>query len=171
MESPIKPSRRRLVRGTLAVPLVLTVRAAQGQGVAASSAMACLARDSARAGIDQPKEILPVDTDDWMRTSVDLLRVFHWVNGNQTLVDDNKYFLGRDNVFWRLVESIGSISATASEWNTSNSFGEPTGEQRFALIHVNALGEPVSFAFEKIGGSAVTTSCSVSATAARLRRT
>jgi hypothetical protein len=169
MTSPTKPSRRRLVQSGLAVPLVLTVRAAQGHGVAASSAMACLARDSARAAIDRPKEFVYADADDWMRTVIELRKVYRWVDGRKTPVDHHKYFLGRNNVYWRFNESHGHATATATHWNTSNCWGEATGEKRFALVYVNKLGEPIGFAFEKNGGAAVTTSCSVSATAVRRR--
>ena len=169
MTTPTKPSRRRLVQGSLAVPLVLTLRTAQGQGVAASSAMACLARDSARAAVDRPQSMLSFDADDWMRKSVDLLRVYHWVDGKKTPVDNYKYFLGRNNVYWRLYEQFGQTSGVATQWNTGNCWGEKTGETRFALVYVNSLGEPTGLAFERNGGSAVTFSCSVSATALRAR--
>src|SRR5262245_27753062 len=101
--------RRKLVLGSAAVPLVLTVRPAAAQ--ARTSIGACLARDARR---ERQLEVLASgEPDEWMRYRLDEFELAVWDETKkdwQTL-ENRRFILGVDkHTYWELDHLLPEIA-------------------------------------------------------------
>jgi hypothetical protein len=160
----LKVSRRHLLKGSLAAPLVLTVRSASATGWAMSSAGACRVRDKDRAYEEKPYKFTngPRD-DDWLRCEVDHCKLQkqdkygHWKD-----LDDHYYFRGREtNHYWRVSGSGSSCEVTAcpeyTQWNCRPKSG--TVRKKYALCRVDDHGNICGYEWETHHGGPISCSC------------
>ena len=88
----MKATRRQLLKGFLAAPLVLTARLASA--LALSSAAACKVRDAKQANqYPGPDKLSNYANDEWLRVDVDMCELR--TNGSSKKLD-GKYFLSTD---------------------------------------------------------------------------
>jgi hypothetical protein len=164
----MKIDRRRLLKGSLAAPVVLTVRPASAQAI--TSAAACLNRSEAAARNDPPDRFASsAQADEWMRVEIELCRLapehgkpFH----------GGKYFLGFDkHNYWRLDDHRPQHApATRTHHTRGSSHEEKTGERLYALAYIDRDGQVVGYAWDQsLQGAPVLQACYSSVVALRLR--
>ena len=186
--------RRRLVKGALAAPLILTVRTASaggkggghhgggggGGGNTLLSVGACLARDDERStGYGGPKAVLSKyeKSDNWLRKKVEICKL-KWNADNKHDKPDSDfdakalYVLGFDNKWWKLDGS--------DKWGKNPKYTgmskpkysrKSTEGWRYALVQVDPdSGEVVGFSWENEDGQLATCTCWVSFVAANKNR-
>jgi hypothetical protein len=158
----MKIDRRKLLKGSLAAPVVLTVRPASATGVA--SAVACLRRcETAAKDYPPAKFSYASHGDEWMRVKVDTCRLAPSVGKPFW---SGKYFLGFDqHTYWRLDDKDPYNKPAVATTHTKGScYAEPTGQSMYGVAYVDGQGKVVGFAWDnKTHGSPVTWSCYTSA--------
>ena len=144
-----QPARRKLLKGSLSAPLVLTV--ASPSALAATSFQACIARVA-----DQPQPStslrLVSAPDQWLRVEVSLYEGrLTGGGGLQT------YYKAPDNLFYRI---DGSNCAAPTQLSSFTGLG-PTDlqQKRWALVYIDANGTTVGYGMCPNSGYAVTASC------------
>jgi hypothetical protein len=164
----MQDNRRKLLKGSLAAPLLLTVRPAGAQQLQSNAV--CVARDQLRATrAPTLNDLTLTDADDWFRVKVDLVELgrFKDVQGLDTL--EGKFFIGSDNTrYWRLQEAgpKGSF-AVPTNYTAQDVVPRTLGEARYALVSIGPDGQPNGYLLEGRGGFAITGSCLTSFSAAR----
>lgn len=158
----MKLDRRRLLRGSLAAPLVLTVRPASATAI--TSATACLARCDIRAQETRPAKLSSaLRSDEWLRIEIDEWRLAPAMGRS---FYPGKYFLGFDKVtYWRLDDRNPYYSpAQPSNYTKGSCYAEKTGRKLYPLTYVSQTGEVKGYAWENTwGGKHATWSCYASA--------
>jgi hypothetical protein len=172
-DSFVKPSsvRRKIVKGTLAAPVVMTVSSAQA---ARTSFTACLSNG---AGDPTPGRVLSTSRysdDSWLRVQVNIYKV-KTPNSSGVLVErDGLYFVGPDKrTFFKLANySSESIPATqVSDFNAyTGGLQKSVVDRRYALAYVSDGGDVVGYAWQKNGGTHCKKSCYSSVIAQSGRR-
>lgn len=154
----MKPTRRQLLKGSLAAPLVLTARPASAWAL--SSAAACKVRDTEKSQqYPGPEKLSHHSADEWLRVDCDLhkLKVY---KKNRWREIDGKYFLGADkNTFWKVSESYGQLTAQKTSYTKSNCQATKTGERKYGLCYVDDDMYVKGYAWETHGGKCITKSC------------
>lgn len=158
----MKPTRRQLLKGSLAAPLVLTARSASAWAL--TSAAACKIQDADKASKDYQLEKLCNSTDDeWLRCDVDIckLTVQQRKNNKWVNVDlPDKYYLGADKTtYWKVTESNGKCTADKSSYKVTNCSYSKTGEKKYGLCFVDDNCNQVGYCWEDYGGKCITKSC------------
>ena len=153
-------TRRKLLQGSAALPLVLTVRPASGE--ARTSVASCLQRDAER----RPEYILAstAQPDDWMRAKIDILELTIWDSDKKKWVEltDRKFFLGFDKAtYWECDRGDPwRRPASPSSYRRGMNVKEAKKGQRNALVYVSSPdGRVVGMAWERHGGHHSTKSC------------
>lgn len=172
METALKHSsvRRRLVKGSLSAPLVMTVTSVNAR----TSFTACLSNEATQP---KPYKVLAPrygSQDDYLRVSIDIYKVRLPSQG--TLVEqDGLYFIGPDRrTFFKLAshnpESTPATIVTNFNANTPG-LQRSIVDRRNALAFVRDDGEIVGFGWQDNGGKHCKKSCysSVIAQAGRRR--
>jgi len=155
----MKPTRRQLLKGSLAAPLVLTARPASAWAL--SSATACKIRDADRGSqYPKPLKMRHYSDDEWLRVDCDLHEIKVYKKGSWHKVD-GKFFLGTDkNSFWRLKDGYGGeLNAEKTSYTKSNCWAKKTGERKYGLCYVDDNAHLVGYAWETHGGKCITRSC------------
>ncbi len=155
----LKLTRRHLLKGSLAAPLVLTVRSAAGTGTAMQSATACQVRDRDRYAHDKIYKFKPGPNDDeWLRTAVKICRI-RKKNGDKK-VESGEYFWGNTGCFWQYVKN-GSDCDVYEKKDFIDSTHKVDKELRteYGLVCIDNKGVPKYFAWEKKDYSPITCSC------------
>lgn len=164
----MKIDRRRLLKGSLAAPVVLTVRPASA--TATGSAVACLKRSEAAAKSDPPAPLAyGPNHDEYMRVTIDLSRL---APERGKAFYSGKYFLGFDKTtYWRVDDRRPYERAPKpTEYTKGSCHEEKTGERLYALAYVDKHGNVVAFGVDQNrNGSPVTTSCYASAAGLKLK--
>lgn len=164
----MKIDRRRLLKGSLAAPLVMTVRPASA--AANGSAVACLRRSETAAHADPPDRATPAGRrDEWVRIDIDLSRL---APEQGKPFYDGKYFLGFDqHTYWRLDDRRPFHGeARPTRYTRGSCYEQKTGERMQALAFIDARGNVVDFGWAKQPrGTPVMTSCYTSLTAMKQR--
>ena len=152
--------RRKLVLGSAAVPLILTVRPAAAY--ARTSIGACLERDARR---DKPYDVLanPGQPDEWMRIRADVFRLAVWDEHKREwkTLENRQFILGFDrSTYWEL-DRHRPYSAPASPSSMSKGMGvkESKIDERLALAYLGPEGEVRGYGWEARGGTHCTKSC------------
>jgi hypothetical protein len=158
----MKIDRRRLLKGSLAAPVVLTVRPASAHAI--TSATACLKRCETVAKEKNPPKISQaLRSDEWMRVEFDVCRVAPSVGKNW---HSGKYFLGFDkHTYWRLDDrNPYYMPAVASQYTKSNCYAEKTGQKMYGMAYMDEIGTLKGFAWDnKWHAKPATWSCYTSA--------
>jgi hypothetical protein len=155
--------RRKLLQGSVAAPLVLTVSPALG--VARTTFMSC-----AQKGAGQPTGVVAplaeVPADEWLRVDLDVFQI-HLTNAKGELVaQPGKYFVGPDRVTMFRLADVRPDSVPATPVQSFNAYTmglqRRVVERRRALAYVDEEGEVVGFAWQPAGGMHMTASCHAS---------
>jgi hypothetical protein len=158
----MKIDRRRLLKGSLAAPVVLTVRPASATALV--SATACFKRCEEIAHHKRPPELsYAMYSDEWMRVELDECRLSPSIGKG---FYNGKYFLGFDqHTYWRLDDRDPyHAPAQPSDHTKGSCYAERTGQKMFAIAYVDHVGEIKGYAWEnKWHGSPATWSCYTSA--------
>ena len=160
----MKPTRRQLLKGSLAAPLVLTARSASAW--AQSSAAACKFKDGEKAELSYDLDKLRHHADDeWLRCDVDLckLKVSRYSRHQHRWVEvevDGEYFLGADkSTYWKVHDQYGKLTAEKTSYTVGNCSYEKTGEKKYGLTYVDDDCNQVGYCWESYGGKCITKSC------------
>jgi hypothetical protein len=158
----MKIDRRRLLKGSLAAPVVLTVRPASA--TALTSATACLHRCEVAAQEKRPPKMSSAaHSDEWMRVEVEECRLAPAAGKD---FYNGKYFLGFDkHTYWRLDDrSPYAWPARPSSYTKGSCYAEKTGVRMHGIAYIDRSGKVAGFAWENQNhGSPVTWSCYTSA--------
>lgn len=154
----MKSARRRVLKGTAAVPLLFTMRPASAHAL--GSVVSCLKKDAIKSGGDsKPHEVAKTNLDGWVRVRCDLFEVSVY-SGHKLKKLDGKYFLGADKVrYWKLAGHFGRETCSASEHTIHSCSARKTGEFRYMLAYVDQTGNQTGYAPQANGGHPVTGSC------------
>jgi hypothetical protein len=151
-------NRRKLVLGSAAVPLVLTVRPA---GAHAKKSIACIADGKMK---DKPHEILKTHDDEYMRKWIDVyaLEVYDDKDKKWKKLKDKKFICGVDgHTYWEL-DKRDPYSAEARKTDMKRGPGikEVKLEKKRALTFYRYDdGHETGYAWEPKGGKHSTKSC------------
>ena len=151
--------RRKLVLGSAAVPVLLTVRPAAAQ--ARTSIGVCLQRDARR---EKPRQILAIgQPDEWLRIRLNVYRlaVLDEAKKEWKTLENRKFILGVDrSSYWELDRLLPDV-APAAPTTMIRGIGirETKIDERFALAYVGQQGEILGYGWEPRGGTHCTTSC------------
>lgn len=153
--------RRRLLAGSLAAPMVLTVTSAAGRS--RTTFTACL--DNARLQ-PKPNRVLPrgaTEPDEWLRVQISIYEMgFSNADGGVAL-EPGRYFIGPDKVsVFKLgegnSESTPAILVTRFNAHTPKLIKREV-EKRYALAYANADAKIVGYAWQSNGGTHCKKSC------------
>jgi hypothetical protein len=156
----MKPTRRQLLKGSLAAPLVLTARSASAWAL--TSAAACKFRDGDKAEHDQYIEKLCHQPyDEWLRCDVDLCKLKIYDKKHHKWVTlDGDHYLGADKVtYWKVHDSYGKLTAEKTSHTVSNCSYTKTGVKKYGICYVNEDCDQVGYCWESYGGKCITKSC------------
>ena len=154
-------ARRKLLKGSLAAPLLLTVQPASANA-RTSTALVCARRDELRAEQwPRPGELTQADADDWLRIKVDICELYRPNDPRGFERIEGKYFLGADSThYWRLEESgPGALRASRTDLTVHRVVANKTGEVRNGLVYIDPDGSPTGYAWERNGGRPISQSC------------
>jgi hypothetical protein len=158
----MKIDRRRLIKGSLAAPVVLTVRPASATAI--TSATACFNRCETIAKERRPAKFTHAKHgDEWMRVECDLYRLSPAVGKD---FYPGKYFLGFDkHTYWRVDDRNPYYGNPEPSKHTRGScYAENTGQKMYGIAYVDRTGNIQGFVSEnKHHGTPVTWSCYTSA--------
>ena len=156
----LKVSRRHLIKGALAAPLVLTVRSAAGPGGAMTSAGACRLADKdkyADGGVQ--KFVKTKDADEWLRKECQVCKLERKVNTTWQRID-GEYFMGDTGHYWQLVRNGDSCEVYPKATYKSPDYRVCENVRKeYGLICVDDWGNPKGWAWEKPTYSPITGSC------------
>lgn len=162
-------ARRKLLRGSLSAPLVLTV--ASPAALARQSFEACLYR-ATNNGATQgtpPGESVFIDFakhDPWLRATVKMYDGSLVTDGGSTTVRSPTGISGSDAIFYEIVgqegkfyPAVGPCSVPAGYLPNGTNPPTDRNEKKKALVFVGSDGSIVGFGTCPNNGYAVTTSC------------
>lgn len=154
----MKPTRRQILKGSLAAPLVLTAR--QASAWAVSSAAACRFKDADRGDKHPgPDRMRHRADDEWLRVDIDLCEIKIEKNGKWTTLD-GEYFLGADKTtYWKLSGDQGKMSAEKTKYTVYNSSHKKTGKKKYGLCYVDDDCNQIGYCWESFGGKCISKSC------------
>lgn len=152
--------RRKLLKGTLSAPVVMTVTPVLG--AARTTFMACVDNAAAKpvSSVAPLAEAMP---DEWLRVDLDILQVTMPDAQGKPAFQPGKYFIGPDKVSMYRLADTRPESAPATLVRQFN-VGTPgmqalTIERRRALAYVDRQGNVVGYAWQPRGGAHITASC------------
>jgi len=151
--------RRKLLKGSAAVPLILTVR--QASAHARTSLAACLDKEVKR----KPSEVFTHSphADEWLRAKIDVVELSFWDEHKRKWVDieDRRFYLGFDkSTYWQLDRHDPyRAPASPSKYRKGQVVREKKKGELHPLVSVRENGQVVGMAWEKHGGMHLSKSC------------
>jgi hypothetical protein len=157
----LKLNRRHLLKGSLAAPLVLTVRSAAGHGMAMTSAAACKVRDKDRYNDDHVYKFRKYkNEDEWLRREVEICNLKKKDKHGNYQDISGEYFKGDTGCWWQMVKSGDDCEISQkSDWTEPTYKSRRTVRKEYGLLCVDDNGVPKGFAWEKKDYSPITGSC------------
>jgi hypothetical protein len=160
----MKISRRYLLKGSLAAPLVLTVRSAAGHGMAMTSAAACRFKDRDRAedDHDKPRKFRKyAHEDEWLRRECKICRLEKKNDkGHYKVLHDEEYFKGDDGCYWQLKKNGGDYDVIQkSDYRPPKVREYQQLRKEYGLVAVDDNGHVKGWAWEKPQYHPITGSC------------
>ncbi len=159
--APQHPPRRRLLAGSVAAPLVMTVTAASGQSRTTFSA--CLDNAGLRP---KPKRVMAaglLEPDEWLRVRLSVYSVGFPDLDGKIVAEPGKYFIGPNKVsMFRLDDARSEIrpATLVTKFDASTPrLSKVEIEKRFALAYADKNGKIVGYAWERNGGTHCKKSC------------
>ena len=152
--------RRKLLKGTLAAPVVMTVTPALG--AARTTFMACV-DNSAANPVSAIAPLSSAHEDEWLRVELDILEVTLPNGKGEMVAQPGRYFAGFDKISMYKLADTRPESAPAilvREFN-AGTMGMRTRvvEKRRALAYVDRQGNVIGYAWQRRGGWQITASC------------
>jgi hypothetical protein len=152
--------RRKLLKGTLSAPVVMTVSPVLG--AARTTFMACVDNAAAKP-VSSVAPVAAMSPDEWLRVDLDILQVTLPDAKGQPAVQPGRFFVGPDKVSMYRLAEIRPESSPATPVREFN-LGTPgmqtrTVEKRRALAYVDRQGNVVGYAWQPRGGAHITASC------------
>jgi hypothetical protein len=151
--------RRKVILGSGAVPLILTVRPAAAQ---ARSSYSCIERDARRS---KPYNVLASagEPDEWLRVRADVfqLTIRDQERNEWKTLENRQFILGADrSTYWEL-DRLQPFSAPAhpTAMNRGTGIKETKMSERLALAYLGPEGEIRGYGWEPRGGTHCTKSC------------
>jgi hypothetical protein len=157
----LKVTRRHLLKGSLAAPLVLTVRSAAGTGMAMTSAGACRMRDKDRYGDENVYKFRKYkDEDEWLRKEVQICKLEKKDSWGRYQQVSGEYFKGDTGCWWQMVKNGDDCNVyQKSDYDDSNCRIYQYVRKEYGLVCVDEYGQVKGFAWEKPSYSPITCSC------------
>lgn len=157
----LKVSRRHLIKGALAAPLVLTVRSAAGTGTAMTSAGACRVLDKDRYnGGGICKFQTTTSADEWLRKETQICKLEKQVGYNQWQRIDGEYFMGDSGYYWQIVRNGDQCDIYPKTDCKSPTYRSCENVRKeYGLVCVDEWGQPKGWAWEHTQYSPITCSC------------
>lgn len=154
----MEANRRKLVLGSAAVPLILTVRPAAGH---ARTSLTCREKDKHKP---RPHDILRKHEDEWMRKkNVAIYRLAKWDDKKKKweTLEDRRFICGTDaHTYWELDRyNPYSGQATITSMRRGHAIKETKLEERHALAYMDEYGEMRGYGWEPKGGAHCSKSC------------
>lgn len=151
--------RRKLLKGTLSAPVVMTVTPVLG--AARTTFMAC-ADNAALRPVSSKLPSAGFSADEWLRVDLDIFEVA-LPEKDKLVVQPGRYFIGPDKVaMYRLADTRPESSpATLVQKFNVHTLGlqKRVIEKRRALAYVDRNGNVVGYAWQPRGGAQITASC------------
>jgi hypothetical protein len=160
----LKVTRRHLLKGSLAAPLVLTVRSAAGTGMAIGSAAACRIRDKERyENEDVNKFKSRRQLDEWVRYEVQFCKLEKKDSQGKWQKISGEYFKdfqGTGGCWWQAVPNGDDYDVYRKiDYTDSNCRSYENVRKRYALVCVDEHGYVKDYAWAKKDDSPITGSC------------
>ncbi|MGH7893180.1 MAG: hypothetical protein ACREQL_00845 [Candidatus Binatia bacterium] len=156
----LKVTRRHLLKGSLAAPLVLTVRSAAGHGMAMTSAGACRMRDADRAKDDHVYKFRRTRDDEWLRTEAQICKLDKKDSKGKWQAIDGEYFKGNTGCWWQMVKNGDDCEVyQKSDYTDSNCRVRQNVRKEYGLVCVDDHGVVKGYAWEKKDHHPITGSC------------
>jgi hypothetical protein len=157
----LKITRRHLLKGSLAAPLVLTVRSAAGTGTAMTSAGACRIRDKDRYEDGNVYKFQKYkDADEWLRKEVQICKLEKKDSWGRYQEISGEYFKGDTGCWWQMVKNGEDCSVyQKSDYTDSNCRIYQNVRKEYGLVCVDDYGQVKGFAWEKKEHPPITGSC------------
>jgi hypothetical protein len=160
----MKATRRQLLRGSLAAPLVLTARSASAWAL--TSAAACRFKDAREAEHEDVEKLCYRADDEWLRCDIDMCKLtvtkphYDQKYCKQGEELDGDHFLGADKTtYWRVYDDRGRLSAEKTKHTVYNCSYAKTGKKKYGLCYVDDDCQQVGYCWEDYGGKCITKSC------------
>lgn len=156
----LKVSRRQLLKGALATPLVLTVRSAAGTGMAMTSAGACRVRDKDRYNDEKPDKFKRTkNADEWLRKECQIVKLEKYDKNKWSRID-GEYFKGDSGYYWQLVRSGDQCDVYPKTYCKEPDYRVCENVRKeYGLVCVDEWGHPKGWCWEKPEYPPVTGSC------------
>lgn len=152
--------RRKLLKGTLSAPVVMTVTPVLG--AARTTFMACVDNAAAKP-VSSVAPLAEVPSDEWLRIDLDILRVTLPNAKGEPDIQPGRFFVGPDKVsMYRLADTRpeSSPAVLVRQFNVGTPGMQTlTMEKRRALAYVDREGNVVGYAWQPRGGAHITASC------------
>ena len=157
----LKVTRRHLLKGSLAAPLVLTVRSAAGTGMAMTSAAACRLQDKDRYEDGGVYKFRRSSSDDeWLRIEVQICKIQKKDSNGKWQDVSGEYFKGNTGCWWQMVKSGDDCDVyQKSDWTDSNCRVVQNIRKEYGLVCVDDTGVVKGYAWEKKEYPPITGSC------------
>jgi hypothetical protein len=152
-------NRRKLLQGSAAVPLILTVRPAAAH---ARASLSCMDKDTKR---EKPYSILKSSgsPDEWMRKKIGVYQLAVWDEHKKKweTLENRRFIHGVDgDSYWELDRhSPHSAPALRTSMTRGTGIQETKLEERMALAYFGDDGDLRGYGWEDHGGKHCTTSC------------
>jgi hypothetical protein len=156
----LKVTRRHLLKGSLAAPLVLTVRSAAGTGTAMSSAAACRFRDKDRYGSEKVYKFRSSNSiDEWLRKEIQICKLDKLDSKNKWQAIDGEWYKG-DTCWWQVVKNGDDYDCYEKTTHTfTNCQVRQHVRKDWGLVCVDDKGAIKGFCWEKKDYPPITGSC------------
>lgn len=158
----MKPNRRHLLKGSLAAPLVLTVRSAAGHGMAMSSAAMCRVHDADRAKDDDIHKFRKHARDDrWLRREMQICRLEKKDHkGDYEVLSDEEYYRDDDGCYCQLVKRGDDYDVIRKDdYRPPKVRVHKNLRKEYGLVCVDDRGEVKGWAWDHKDHHPITGSC------------
>lgn len=164
----MKANRRKLIKGSLAAPMIFTLGPAAGWAQAINSAGVCLQKSE--ISVAEAGGAVTGDADQWVRVPVSLLQLTQETPGQEPTVLEGTYIQSFNQQFYYRValDNPGALPVmtelrVGQEGLTEQGTGTGNALVRIAKFDPNSPAEITGFAWEGSNGAVASFACAGSA--------
>ena len=164
----MKANRRKLIKGSLAAPMIFTLGPATGWAQAINSAGVCLQKSD--VSVTEAGGAVTASADQWVRVPVTLLQLTQNTAGQNPVVLDGTYIQSFNHqIYYRVaVDNPGTPPILTELKVGQDGLTEQSVGTGNALVHIakfdpNAPAEITGFAWEGANGAVASFACAGSA--------
>ena len=163
----MKANRRKLIKGSLAAPMIFTLGPATGWAQAINSAGVCLQKSD--ISVAEAGGAVTANADQWVRVPVNLLQLTQHPPGQDAVVLKDKYIQSFNHqIYYRVADDPGTPPVmtelkVGQEGLTEQSVGTGNALVHIAKFDENAPAEITGFAWEGANGAVASFACAGSA--------